>query len=136
MSPVSRANKHIASPGEKWLLLLLGWTFMGHRGEQPLPAARTAVPLVGLKPIPFDYHMPSVLSSPFPGSPKRQIGPTALSGEIHRSCKVSCCDHGKPQRPLPLHHACMHAHTLLLMRYFDHYYHLCQVSGRRYICCI
>lgn len=53
-SSVSPANKQAASPLEKWLLLLLGWPFLGHRGEQHLPAATTAVLLVGLKAIPFD----------------------------------------------------------------------------------
>ncbi|CAM9208038.1 unnamed protein product, partial [Bubo scandiacus] len=49
---ISPANKQAASPVQKLLLLLLGWPFLGHR-EQHLPAASTAVLLVGLKTIPF-----------------------------------------------------------------------------------
>lgn len=37
------------------------------------------------------------------------------SGEIHRSCRASCCDknHGKPPHPLPLHHTHMYTSYFL-----------------------
>lgn len=68
------------------------------------------------KPSHLTSTCPLVLSSPFPGSPKRQIGPTTLSGEIHRSCWASCCDknHSKPPHPLPLHHTHAHRTTYLI----------------------